>query len=92
MYTHLFTESSLEIDIAFIIDILICFRTSIYDVDGKEVTDTKLIAESYFKGTFFVDLIAGSLHHFYPPSSYLRADLKKPWPSEDQPVRGKLDE
>lgn len=32
------------IDFFFIIDIVICFRTTIIDNDGKEVKDAKIIA------------------------------------------------
>ena len=32
------------IDIAFIIDIIICFRTTILDKEGREITDAKIIA------------------------------------------------
>jgi hypothetical protein len=46
------------IDIIFIVDILINFRTSIADfITGDEIFDSKIIANRYLKGQFFIDLI-----------------------------------
>ena len=36
--------SVIIIDVAFMIDIMICFRTTIIDKNGKEITDVKSIA------------------------------------------------
>ena len=47
------------IDIAFLVDILICFRTSVLNHEGKEVTDSVFIAMKYIKGSFVIDFIAG---------------------------------
>ena len=47
------------IDIAFLLDILICFRTTVIGDDGREITNGRGIAIYYVKGTFVVDLIAG---------------------------------
>ena len=51
--------SVIIIDVAFMIDIMICFRTTIIDKNGKEITDVKSIAKEYLKGNFMVDFIAG---------------------------------
>ena len=63
-----FSESSFDsggyvvldyaIDITFIIDILICFRTTYMDDMGYEVIDSWRIAKHYFKGTFIIDFLA----------------------------------
>ena len=46
-------------DIAFALDIIICFRTTYMDELGKEVFDSRLIAKQYLKGSFIIDLVAG---------------------------------
>ena len=47
------------VDVAFLLDILICFRTTFMDDTGKEVYDNKLIAMQYLKGSFIIDFVAG---------------------------------
>jgi Ion transport protein len=47
------------IDVAFSVDIFLNFRTTIVnDLTGDEITDSKVIAKSYLKGRFFLDLLA----------------------------------
>lgn len=47
------------IDAAFIFDILINFRTTIKNImTGDEIFDQKVIAITYLKQRFFIDLIA----------------------------------
>lgn len=47
------------IDLFFMIDVLINFRSSIVDdVSGEETTDLKIITLTYLKGKFWIDLIA----------------------------------
>ena len=47
------------IDIAFMLDIVICFRTTYMNEYGKEIIDLKMITMHYIKGTFIIDFIAG---------------------------------
>ena len=58
MYTTNFKFFMAIIDMMYILDIFICFRTTFPNQDGVEVKDTKLIASEYIRGTFFIDLIA----------------------------------
>lgn len=53
---HIFT---VIVDIVFILDIIICFRTTFMDQLGKEIFDSKMIAINYLKGSFIIDFIAG---------------------------------
>ncbi len=47
------------IDVLFIIDIILNFRTSISNfITGDEISDSKTIAIKYLKGQFIIDLIA----------------------------------
>lgn len=47
------------IDIAFVFDIILNFRTTINNpLTGEEIMDSKSIAISYFKNRFILDLIA----------------------------------
>jgi hypothetical protein len=47
------------IDLAFMIDILVIFRTTYIDkMDGEEVWNWKKIAWSYVTGRFWIDLLA----------------------------------
>jgi hypothetical protein len=46
------------IDVIFIVDILMNFRTSIADfITGDEIFEQKTIATRYLKGQFIIDLI-----------------------------------
>jgi hypothetical protein len=46
------------IDVLFITDLFICFRTAYVNDAGDEVFDTKMIAQNYLKNWFAIDLIA----------------------------------
>ena len=46
------------IDLLFLIDIIIVFRTSIIGDNGEIVTDQKTIALKYLKGSFTIDLLS----------------------------------
>lgn len=46
------------IDISFLIDIIVVFRTTITGMDGEENTDQKQIAKNYLKGSFFIDILS----------------------------------
>ena len=46
------------IDISFLIDIIIVFRTTITGHDGEETTDQKKIAKNYLKGSFTIDFLS----------------------------------
>lgn len=54
-----FTTFNYLIDIIFIIDIALNFRTTIYDfITGQEIAETSKIARKYLLGNFFFDLLA----------------------------------
>lgn len=55
----------LIINILFLIDIVISFRTSYFNSEGEEVKDLKMIAKRYLKGMFIIDLLSSI------PYSYL---------------------
>ena len=46
------------IDLLFLIDILVMFRTETTNSAGEPVTDQKYIAKKYFKGSFSIDLLS----------------------------------
>ena len=47
------------VDISFIIDILVNFRTTILDEDsGEVIKDSLIIAKEYMKGRFTVDILS----------------------------------
>lgn len=46
------------IDSIFFVDIIVTFRCVILDERGREITDSKIIALSYLKGMFWVDMSA----------------------------------
>jgi hypothetical protein len=46
------------IDILFILDLIICFRTAYINESGDEVFDTKMIAKKYLKNWFTIDVVA----------------------------------
>jgi hypothetical protein len=46
------------IDVLFILDLFICFRTAYINNAGDEVYDTKMIASNYIKNWFAIDLVA----------------------------------
>jgi len=53
-----FQLSNYIIDLFFFSDMVLAFRTCYIDDSGAEVSDTKLIAYSYLKSTFFIDFLA----------------------------------
>ena len=53
-----FTLFNNLIDLTFLMDICVNFRTVILDDSGEEVTDLWLIAKNYIGGVFLIDLIA----------------------------------
>ena len=67
MQTADFLLFQVIVDIFFIIDIVVCFRTTFTDNDGREVTDAISIAKGYFRGTFIIDLVAGIPLDFIMP-------------------------
>lgn len=57
------SEASLQIDtlvdICFVLDMIIVFRTSIIDEEsGEEISDWKIIGTEYLKGRFIVDFLS----------------------------------
>ena len=48
----------LIINFMFLIDIIIGFRTTFFDSQGREVRDPKLITANYLKGMFIVDFLS----------------------------------
>eukprot|EP00966_Prymnesium_polylepis_P016460 379542-Prymnesium_polylepis.1 len=44
-------------DIAFIVDIVLSFRTGYLDENNQLVANGRLIARNYMRGSFFIDLI-----------------------------------
>lgn len=46
------------VDIFFVLDIILVFRTSIFDETGEEVLNRKKIARNYLKGKFTVDVLS----------------------------------
>lgn len=53
-----FVMLNVIVDLVFLVDIFICFRTSFLNDDGLEVMDLWMIAKRYMKGDFFVDFFA----------------------------------
>lgn len=45
-------------NVLFVIDIIIAFNTSYYDVEGEEIRKHSKIAEHYLKGAFLIDLVS----------------------------------
>ena len=48
----------LLVDICFVFDIMIVFRSCYHDEFGNQITDSKLIAIKYLKGKFLADLVS----------------------------------
>jgi hypothetical protein len=46
------------IDICFLTDIIVVFRTSVIGYHGEEVLDKRIIAHKYFRGSFFLDFFS----------------------------------
>ena len=46
------------IDVSFLLDIIIVFRTTIVGTDGEENTNQKQIAKKYLQGSFFIDFLS----------------------------------
>lgn len=56
---QVFDLTSQAVDIVFVLDIFIVFRTTILDDDsGEEIRDGKIIASNYLKGRFSVDFLS----------------------------------
>lgn len=53
-----YNYSNYVIDFFFFLDILVCFRTIIYDKMGQEISDSYLIAKEYLQTTFIIDFLA----------------------------------
>mgnify|MGYP000034970939 FL=1 len=58
MSSQAFTVLNSVIDLIFVLDIFVTFRTSFIDDYGNEVTELGDIAKDYLSGTFWVDLSA----------------------------------
>lgn len=54
----LYNVTSVLIDIIFLFDILLQFRTTYFSVEGEEVRDWKKIMNRYFRGMFMIDFVA----------------------------------
>ena len=52
------TAINWEVDSLFFIDIIVGFRTSLMDKDGKEVLSGSIIARNYLQNSFSIDFIA----------------------------------
>ena len=51
--------TSIAVDLIFVLDIFIVFRTTILDDDsGEEISDGKIIAQKYIRGRFTVDFLS----------------------------------
>ena len=47
------------VDICFVLDILVCFRTTILDDDsGDEIRDWRIIGNAYLRGRFTIDFLS----------------------------------
>jgi len=46
------------IDVSFLIDIIVVFRTTITGEDGEDVYDSKVIAKNYLAGQFIIDALS----------------------------------
>jgi hypothetical protein len=58
METSAFSTLNSCIDIIFLLDMIIAFRTAFIDDYGNEVSTPMAIAKSYLKGSFWLDLFA----------------------------------
>lgn len=47
-----------SVDCMFLIDMILCFNTAYYDEDFKMMQHRAVIAITYVKGWFFIDLLA----------------------------------
>jgi len=54
----LWTVTNSLIDLIFLIDIIICFRTTFIDNRGNEQTDSTKMALHYIKSSFIIDIAA----------------------------------
>ena len=54
-----FTALNSLIDLVFLMDIIVNFRTTFYDIEtGDEVFDSKRTGKVYLKGRFTIDLLS----------------------------------
>ena len=59
MKTPFFVFLNSMIDLVFLGDIIVNFRTTFYDIEtGDEVFDAKRIGKQYLKGRFTIDLLS----------------------------------
>ena len=65
----------LVINILFIIDIAVGFRTTYFDSLGMEIRDPKQIMNTYLSGMFIVDFLSSIPYRYvkmvFPPISYI---------------------
>eukprot|EP01047_Picozoa_sp_COSAG01_P022887 COSAG01_NODE_1376_length_10535_cov_103.374856_4_plen_521_part_00 len=62
------------VDVAFIIDIVLTFRTAYYNKEGHLVSAPKEIAKNYFKTWLFVDVLASLPVTYVTPSTWSPSD------------------
>ena len=55
----------LVINIMFLFDIFLGFRTTYFDATGQEVRDPALIAKNYLSGMFLVDLLSSIPYRYF---------------------------
>eukprot|EP01047_Picozoa_sp_COSAG01_P009745 COSAG01_NODE_403_length_17482_cov_77.249597_22_plen_333_part_00 len=58
------------VDLAFIIDIFLTFRTAYYNTEGQLISDPKKIAKRYCKGWLLVDVLASLPVNYFTPSTW----------------------
>lgn len=69
------------LDICFILDVFVNFRTSyVTEATGEEILDLKIIAWQYFKGRFWIDFIASIPIDIF--SYFFIGDLQSGWALE----------
>lgn len=77
--SQVYRIADLVINILFLIDIVISFRTSFINSEGEEVRDLKKIAKRYLRGMFIVDLLSSIPYSYLglPPNVRERVSLFK---------------
>lgn len=56
---QVFDLTSQAVDLIFVLDIMIVFRTTVLDDDsGEEIRDGKIIAQKYLRGRFTIDFLS----------------------------------
>jgi len=52
-------QINMAVDICFVLDIILVFRTTILDIEsGEEVKNAKIIKENYLRGRFTIDFLS----------------------------------